>query len=340
MATPPPTGPTDPIPPLPQPPPATPERPPHQRRRRTRRILASEGVFDSIVSLAGILGRPVTQPDRSGDRPARRRRGPLVRRPDLPAGERAGHPGRAPAGLRPRVGHRPHRPRRGPAALGPARPARRRPPAGRGAPGQGRARTTSWSTWTASRSSAPPISTWPRCSAASAWWAPTCRRPRCCAGWGRAGGARRPTPDRVIDWAAIQPFGEDDGDRRRGHPGPPQDHPRGAAPACAPASWPTCSRTCAATSAGSCWPRCSPDEAADALEEMQPDDLEQLLRESDPDRGGAAFSPPWSPTRRSTRCATCPTGPCGRDPAAHAAHVRRCRCASCWATPRTRPAAS
>ena len=29
-------------------------------RRRTRRILASEGVFDSIVSLAGILGRPVT----------------------------------------------------------------------------------------------------------------------------------------------------------------------------------------------------------------------------------------------------------------------------------------
>lgn len=35
------------------------ERPPHQRRRRTRRILASEGVFDSIVSLAGVLGRPV-----------------------------------------------------------------------------------------------------------------------------------------------------------------------------------------------------------------------------------------------------------------------------------------
>src|SRR6202453_2360440 len=38
----------------------TPERPAHQRRRRTRRILASEGVFDSIVSLAGIIGRPVT----------------------------------------------------------------------------------------------------------------------------------------------------------------------------------------------------------------------------------------------------------------------------------------
>jgi CBS domain-containing protein/sporulation protein YlmC with PRC-barrel domain len=36
-----------------------PGRGPHQRRRRTRRILASEGVFDSIVSLAGLLGRPV-----------------------------------------------------------------------------------------------------------------------------------------------------------------------------------------------------------------------------------------------------------------------------------------
>ncbi|HXN59064.1 MAG TPA: CBS domain-containing protein [Acidimicrobiales bacterium] len=39
--------------------PRVPGRGPHQRRRRTRRILASEGVFDSIVSLAGLLGRPV-----------------------------------------------------------------------------------------------------------------------------------------------------------------------------------------------------------------------------------------------------------------------------------------
>ena len=39
--------------------PRVPGRAPHQRRRRTRRILASEGVFDSIVSLAGLLGRPV-----------------------------------------------------------------------------------------------------------------------------------------------------------------------------------------------------------------------------------------------------------------------------------------
>ncbi len=32
---------------------------PHRRRRRTRRILASEGVFDALVSLAGLIGRPV-----------------------------------------------------------------------------------------------------------------------------------------------------------------------------------------------------------------------------------------------------------------------------------------
>src|ERR1700746_2790475 len=36
-----------------------PGRGPHQRRRRPRRLLASQGVFDSIVSLAGLLGRPV-----------------------------------------------------------------------------------------------------------------------------------------------------------------------------------------------------------------------------------------------------------------------------------------
>jgi CBS domain-containing protein len=36
-----------------------PTRVPTTRRRRTRRILASRGVFDAIVSLAGIMGRPV-----------------------------------------------------------------------------------------------------------------------------------------------------------------------------------------------------------------------------------------------------------------------------------------
>ena len=99
------------------------ERPAHQRRRRTRRILASEGVFDSIVSLAGILGRPVT--NQTGQE--------IGRLDDIVARWSDGQTyppvtglvitGGAPVGLRPRLGHRSHRPRRGAAALGPARPA-------------------------------------------------------------------------------------------------------------------------------------------------------------------------------------------------------------------------
>ena len=91
--------------------------------------------------VAGRHSRPAGhQPDRPGDRPARRHRRPLVRRADLPAGQRAGHPGGAPVGLRPRLGHRSDRARRGAVALGQARPPRRGPPPRRGAPGQGRPR--------------------------------------------------------------------------------------------------------------------------------------------------------------------------------------------------------
>ena len=43
----------------------------------------------------------------------------------------------------------------------------------------------------------------------------------------------RPTPDRVIDWAAIQPFGEPAGPGGRGDPGAPQDDERRPAPAAA-----------------------------------------------------------------------------------------------------------
>ncbi len=92
----------------------------------------------------------------------------------------------------------------------------------------------------------------------------------------------RPTPDRVIDWAAIQPFSE-----------PTED-----------SDSPTTSVKLKMTNEGlhrlrpgeladlledlrrderrELLAALSPDEAADALEEMQPEDLEQLLRESDP----------------------------------------------------------
>ena len=56
---------------------------PHQRRRRTRRILASEGVFDSIVSLAGDAGSA-----RHGTRPARRSAGSTTSWPGGPTGRR------------------------------------------------------------------------------------------------------------------------------------------------------------------------------------------------------------------------------------------------------------
>ena len=62
----------------------------------------------------------------------------------------------------------------------------------------------------------------------------------------------RPTPDRVIDWAAIQPFGEATSDGvevrlRTSHDGLHRLRP---------GSWPTCSRTCGGPSARSCWPPC------------------------------------------------------------------------------------
>ena len=63
-----------------------------------------------------------------------------------------------------------------------------------------------------------------------------------------------PTPDRVIDWAAIQPFGESDRTRSTGPPRSASRPPTRACTACGPASWPTCSKTSVATSARSCWP--------------------------------------------------------------------------------------
>jgi hypothetical protein len=95
-----------------------PERLPHQRRRRTRRILAQEGVFDAIVSLAGLLGRPV-----------RNQQGQDIGRlEDVVARWADGQVYPPVSGLVIRVGRRPDRPRRGVVAVVPPRPARRRAP--------------------------------------------------------------------------------------------------------------------------------------------------------------------------------------------------------------------
>jgi Mg/Co/Ni transporter MgtE len=91
----------------------------------------------------------------------------------------------------------------------------------------------------------------------------------------------RPTPDRVIDWAAIQPFNE------------PIDPENPATPVRLNATNEGLHRLRPGELADlledlrrderrELLAALSPDEAADALEEMQAEDLEQLLRESDP----------------------------------------------------------
>jgi CBS domain-containing protein len=104
-----------------------------------------------------------------------------------------------------------------------------------------------------------------------------------------------PTPDRVIDWAAIQPFGDPDAaDSVDGatqvrlkttHEGLHRLRPGELADLLEDLRRDERQELLAALSA---------DEAADALEEMQPDDLEQLLREAHPDEAArllAAMEP-------------------------------------------------
>jgi CBS domain-containing protein len=91
-----------------------------------------------------------------------------------------------------------------------------------------------------------------------------------------------PTPDRVIDWAAIQPFGDSsdsvDGNTqvrlKTTHEGLHRLRPGELADLLEDLRRDERSELLAALSS---------DEAADALEEMQPDDVAQLLREADPD---------------------------------------------------------
>ncbi|HVX21454.1 MAG TPA: CBS domain-containing protein [Acidimicrobiales bacterium] len=87
----------------------------------------------------------------------------------------------------------------------------------------------------------------------------------------------RPTPDRVIDWAAIQPFDTSGGDLevrlRTSHDGLHRLRPGELADLLESLRRPERQELLAAL---------SPDEAADALEEMEAEDLTSLLREADP----------------------------------------------------------
>lgn len=90
----------------------------------------------------------------------------------------------------------------------------------------------------------------------------------------------RPTPERVIDWAAIQPFGDTSQGAlevrlRTSHDGLHRLHPGELADLLEELRRPERQELLAAL---------SPEEAADALEEMEAEDLTSLLREAEPRR--------------------------------------------------------
>lgn len=92
----------------------------------------------------------------------------------------------------------------------------------------------------------------------------------------RLGPARlraRPTPDRVLDWAAIQPFGS--------HPGQVRlSRPNQALRRLRPAEVADLLEELGRDERQELLSALDPASAADALEEMEPDQLEQLLRDA------------------------------------------------------------
>ncbi len=298
MPSPPPPSPPPPSPPPPPPSPARsrlsinrrraePERQAHLRRRRPRRILASEGVFDSIVSLAGILGRPVT--NQTGQE--------IGRLDDVVARWSDGQTYPPVSGLTIRVGRR--------LAYVPASAIDR----------IGRAEVLLRSARLDLRDvvrrpgevllakdvldhQLVDVDGVQVIRAADLYLAEVLGRIRLVgadvstATLLRRLGPRRwrpmPTPERVIDWAAIQPFGEETGidgstqvRLKTTHEGLHRLRPGELADLLEDLRRDERRELLAAL---------SPDEAADALEEMQPDDLEQLLRESDPDEAAGLLT--------------------------------------------------
>jgi CBS domain-containing protein len=259
----------------------TPERPAHQRRRRTRRILASQGVFDSIVSLAGILGRPVTNQTgqeigRLDDVVARWSDGqtyPPVEGLVIKVGRRLAF---VPATAIDRIAHAEVLLRSARLDL---RDFVRRP-------GEVLLAKDVLDHQLVDVDGVQVI------RSADLYLAEVLGRIRLVGAdvststlFRRLGPRRlrpQPTPDRVIDWAAIQPFGDSvenvDGAAqvrlKTTHEGLHRLRPGELADLLEDLRRDGRRELLAALSA---------EEAADALEEMQPDDLEQLLREAHPD---------------------------------------------------------
>lgn len=257
-----------------------PDRLPHQRRRRSRRILAQEGVFDAIVSLAGVLGRPVRNQQgqeigRLEDVVARWADGqvyPPVSGLVIRVGRRLAF---VPASAIDRIGHEAVSLRSSRLDL---RDVVRRP-------GEVHLARDVLDHQLVDVEGVQVI------RAADLYLAEVLGRIRLVGAdvstatlLRRLGPRRwrlRPTPDRVIDWAAIQPFNE------------PTDPENPATPVrlnttneglhrLRPGELADLLEDLRRDERRELLAALSPDEAADALEEMQPEDLEQLLRESDP----------------------------------------------------------
>jgi CBS domain-containing protein len=262
---------------------ATPRTPrvPTTRRRRTRRILASRGVFDAIVSLAGLMGRPVrnqsgqeigtlvdvvarwsdvqTYPPVTGLVVRVGRRLAFV---DASAIDRIEHAG---VTLRTaRLDLRDFSRREGEVTLG------------RDVLDHQLVDVDGVQVIRASDLYLAEVLGRYRLVGVDVSNATLLRR------LGPRRGRPAPTPERVIDWAAIQPFGEaqaSSGMRlRTSHDGLHRLRPGELADLL---------EDLRRSERQELLDALSPDEAADALEEMQPDDLAQLLRESEPSRAAA-----------------------------------------------------
>ena len=257
------------------------ERPPHQRRRRTRRILASEGVFDSIVSLAGLLGRPVRNQTgqeigRLDDVVARWADGqtyPPVSGLVIRVGRRLAF---VPASAIDRIGHAEVILRSSRLDL---RDVIRRP-------GEVLLAKDVLDHQLVDVEGVQVI------RAADLYLAEVIGRIRLVGAdvsnatlLRRLGPRRwrpRPTPDRVIDWAAIQPFTESAKDVSGAATHVRLKTTNEGLHRLRPGELADLLEDLRRDERRELLAALGPDEAADALEEMQPEDLEQLLRESDP----------------------------------------------------------
>ena len=162
--------------------------------------------------------------------------------------------------------------------------------------------------------------------------------PPCCAGSARAGGGRVPTPDRVIDWAAIQPFAESAGEANGEATQVRLKTTNEGLHRLRPGELADLLEDLRRDERRELLAALSPDEAADALEEMQPEDLEQLLRESDPVEAARLLAA-MEPDEAVDALRDLPLAVRG-EVLGTSRPRRPWPCASCWATRRTRPAAS